>query len=245
MVGTSGWSYDHWKGCFYPDGLAKARWFEFFAGEFPTVELNATYYRLFPERTFASWEAKAPPGFVYAVKMWKRVTHDRRLREVEEPIADVLARAACLGDHLGPVLIQLPPSLRRDDALLDAFLELLVRVGDRSTGGLRATIEFRHESWFHEATCKRLWDAGVALCLFDSPRLDCPWTATADFVYVRFHGRPDLFASLYTHSMLQPWARWLGQQRDEGLDVYAYFNNDAHGHAITNARQLAEMLAAD
>jgi len=242
LVGTSGWSYDHWKGVFYPQRLAKARWFAFLAERFPTVEVNATYYRLFPERTFQSWAAKAPRGFVYAVKMWKRVTHERRLRDVEEPTAEALTHAALLGDHLGPILVQLPPGLRRDDGLLAGFLELLDRLGERADTRFCATVEFRHASWFDDAVYELLRRAGVALCLFDSPRLTCPRVVTAGFVYVRFHGRPKLFASLYPESALRSWARWLGEQRDAGRDVFVYFNNDVEGHAITNAGQLTEML---
>lgn len=242
-VGTSGWSYDGWKGVFYPKNLPKKDHFGYFSEHFRTVELNATFYRLFPEKTFAHWAQKAPKGFIYACKMWRWVTHRKRLREVEGDLNSFFDRCLLLGEHLGPVLVQLPPGQHRDDQRLGEFLETLTHVRKRTKKHIRVAVEFRHASWDDPAVYEKLREAGVALCLVDMPKLSFPQEVTDDFTYVRFHGRDKLYQSLYTKEQLAQWAKWLQKQLRAGVDVYCYFNNDYDARAVKNARQLREMLA--
>jgi uncharacterized protein YecE (DUF72 family) len=241
-VGTSGWSYEHWQGVFYPEGLPKKERFAYFAAQIPTVELNATFYHLFPEKTFQGWAEKAPPGFLYAVKMWRRITHYKRLQNVEEDLRLFLHRITLLEDHLGPVLIQLPPGLHRDDSRLSRFLEVFREAQEILEKTFRAAVEFRHKSWFAEEVYTLLDAAGIAFCLGDMPKLEFPRRVTGDFTYLRFHGKPYLYRSLYSEETLSEWSVWLGMQLKAGFDAFVYFNNDFEAHAVHNARQLKHLL---
>lgn len=241
-VGTSGWSYDDWAGRFYPADIRKKDWFGYFAAHFSTVELNATYYRLFPAKTFGGWKDKAPKNFTYAVKMWGLVTHRKRLKDVTEQTQTVLERAAMLGRHLGPVLIQLPPGLHREDQRLADYIEVLKETRQKVGRRFRFTIEFRHESWMDDAVFAMLKKSNIALCLPDGPRMDCPKIVTSYFTYVRFHGREGKYQTIYSQKMLAEWADWMKKQIENGIDVCAYFNNDFHAHAVQNARQLIDLV---
>jgi uncharacterized protein YecE (DUF72 family) len=244
FIGTSGWSYEHWQDIFYPKDLPKKDRFNYFAGQIPTVELNATFYHLFPEKTFQGWAGKAPEGFLYAVKMWRRITHYKRLKQIDEDLLTFLARVMLLADHLGPVLIQLPPGLHRDDDLLNGFLKTMLEVQTALIKEFRTAVEFRHGSWFAQDVYHILERAGAALCLADMPKLEFPREVTSDFVYMRFHGRPHLYWSLYSEETLADWCDWLSLHLSSGRDVFVYFNNDFDAHAIQNARQLQHMLAS-
>jgi len=138
IIGTSGWMYDHWLGDFYPPELPKAMWFSYYSEHFSTVELNSSFYHLPSEKTFGTWRDKSPEGFVYALKVSRYITHLKKLRDVEEPLATFTARARILGDKVGPLLYQLPPGLKRNYAVLEAFLKLLPR-------DLRHVFEFRND----------------------------------------------------------------------------------------------------
>ena len=240
-VGTSGWSYDDWVVRFYPEDVRKKDWFEYFVKHFSTVELNATYYRLFPAKTFQLWHDKAPKNFTYAVKMWRMVTHLKRLRDADDATQTVLERAALLGRNLGPILVQLPPSLRRDDELLDEYLLVLRHIRQAIGMRMKFAFEFRHASWMDDAVYAILKRHRAALCLPDGPQPEWPRVVTSNFTYVRFHGRPNT-DSMYTEPMLAEWAQWMKPKLSSGIDVYAYFNDDYKAHAVVNARQLRELL---
>jgi uncharacterized protein YecE (DUF72 family) len=242
VVGTSGYVYDHWDGLFYPPEVAKVRWFEYYASQFDTVELNATFYRLFPETTFTKWHNEAPAGFIYAVKLWRWITHRKRLKGITSDLETFLERAVLLKQHLGPVLIQLPPSMKRDDERLEAFLALCGETQNKLKEDFRFAVEFRHASWFESGVYELLRRHRTALVLPDMPALHGTRECTADFIYVRFHGRPGLYGSLYSHQMLTNWAQWLREHLKRGVDVYAYFNNDDHAHAPRNAQTLRKYL---
>ena len=247
-VGTSGWIYKHWRGAFYPPGLPQRRWLEFYAEHFHTVEVNFSFYRL-PERsTFESWRRRAPPGFTYAVKGSRFITHLKQLHEPEEHVAPFFERVAGLGHAAGPILWQLPPRLRRDDARLDRFLAAL-------PAGLQNAIEFRHESWLAEPVFELLAVHGVALCIPDHPRLPQALRLTTDWTYLRFHygggaardgrdGNPDQTTDGdYRPEELARWAERISRFESEGVAVWAYFNNDWHGYAIRDALTLRGLLA--
>ncbi len=233
-IGTSGWHYEHWKGRFYPEGLEKAKWLEFYATHFATVELNNSFYRLPSEAAFSTWRDSSPDGFLFAVKVSRFITHIKRLKNCEEPLDTFIKRAKVLDGKLGPLLYQLPPNMHRNDEVLRGFFRLLPQ-------GLRHVIEFRHESWLTEGVFEILRQYSVGLCVFDMPYLSCPLKATADFAYIRFHGSSSLYSSDYSNEELYEWARRI--KGLEGLkEIYIYFNNDVEAFAIKNAVTLREYL---
>ncbi|MFI5891336.1 DUF72 domain-containing protein [Actinoplanes sp. NPDC051513] len=231
MVGTSGWQYRDWKGRLYPEKLAQRLWLEHYAKRFRTVEVNNAFYRL-PERTtFEQWRERTPDDFVVAVKMSRYLTHVKRLREPEEPVRRFLERAAGLGDKLGPVLIQLPPTLKGDSALLD---ETLAQFSAKT----KVVVEPRHQSWFTDETRAVLEKHRAALCWADRKgRPTGPLWKTTDWAYIRLHeGRAEPWPR-YGRAAL---ARWL-ERGNECSETYVYFNNDPGGAAVTDAAALIAM----
>jgi uncharacterized protein YecE (DUF72 family) len=234
-VGTSGWVYRDWRGAFYPRELAQARWFGFYAERFDTVEVNNSFYRLPSDDAFDAWKEAAPAGFVYALKASRYLTHMKKLREPEEPIARFFSGARRLGRHLGPVLYQLPPNWPRDVERLRAFLAAL-------PAGVAHVMEFRDPSWFHDDVRAALAEARVGFCVHDMPGAACPKWVTGATVYVRFHGPGEArYAGRYGRRRLGPHAAWIREQAP-GRAVYAYFNNDIGGAAVHDALTLRELL---
>jgi uncharacterized protein YecE (DUF72 family) len=233
-IGTSGYQYDHWKGLFYPPTLPKRDWFGYYAREFDTVEINNTFYRLPDARTFEAWAAEAPVGFLHALKFSRYGTHVKRLREPEEPIRRFLERAETLGALLGPILVQLPPHWRVNPARLAGFLEAAPRKQ-------RWAVEFRDPSWLTKEILALLETHNAALCIHDMIP-DHPRRITADWVYLRFHGQH--YGGTYSHQYLSAQARRMAGYRAQGLDVFAYFNNDVGAHAVRNAADLRRYLTS-
>ena len=236
-VGCSGWVYKHWRGLLYPEGLPQRRWFERYAEDFDTVEINASFYRLPLETTFDGWRNNAPPGFCYALKANRFLTHLKKLRDVEEPLFRFLGLARRLGPTLGPILYQLPPSLHRDLPRLDAFLGLLPRE-------LEHAFEFRHASWYDEAVLACLERHCAAFVTHDLKGLATPRWASGRAAYVRFHGATGKYRGRYSDEHMDDWARWIAEQRAMGRSAWAYFNNDIGGDAISDAKTLKERIAA-
>lgn len=236
-IGTSGWVYSHWRGLFYPEKLTQAKWLEFYSQYFTTVELNNSFYHLPSEKAFVAWRQRTAPGFVYAVKASRLITHYRKLRNVETALETFSSRARLLGDKLGPLLYQLPPNMTRNESLLEAFIRLL-------PPELNHVFEFRHESWFDQRVLALLRKHNMGFCIYDMPGVTTPMVATADFVYVRFHGSCHLYGGSYSDAQLDDWARRIAQLGQGLTSVYIYFNNDAEAAAVANARTLAEYLRA-
>ncbi|MBI4499109.1 MAG: DUF72 domain-containing protein [Chloroflexi bacterium] len=236
-VGTSGWVYQHWRGRFYPADLPQGRWLEFYARHFATVEVNAPFYRLPSAAAVVAWRERVPPGFRYAVKASRLITHLKRLKDCADPLAVFLDRARLLGPKLGPVLYQLPSDLPQDTALLAEFLDLLPH-------DLQHTIEFRHASWFAEAVYDLLRAHNVALCIHDWQGMACPLAVTATFAYFRFHGPTGYYTGQYGEDALRGWAQRIREAVAGLEDVYAYFNNDAQAWAVEDARTLRRLLGA-
>jgi uncharacterized protein YecE (DUF72 family) len=234
-IGCSGWEYTHWKGDFYPADLPKGRWFQHYARTFDTVEINNSFYRLPAPETMDRWRLQAPPGFVYAVKASRYLTHMRKLKEPADPLGLLFDRARALGPHLGPVLYQLPPRWRPDHVRLEAFLAAL-------PPDVPQAIEFREAAWYSDRTLELLSRWNVALCLHDMTGSASPRAVVGPFVYVRFHGASAKYGGSYSAAQLDDWAGWLDAHRARGLRVYAYFNNDVGGHAPRNAVTLREAL---
>ena len=235
-IGCSGWQYRHWRGDFYPAELPQSRWLDYYAERFDTVEINNTFYRLPDASTFAAWRARAPRGFVYAVKASRYLTHMKKLKEPAEPIRRFFTRARRLERTLGPVLYQLPPRWPVNLERLETFLRTLPR-------GRRHTIEFRDPTWYTGAVFALLARHNVALCLHDMAGSATGRFAIGPFVYVRFHG-VHKYAGRYDDATLDAWAEWLAARVREKLPVYAYFNNDTGGHAPRDAVRLRAALAA-
>lgn len=240
-IGTSGFVYDHWARNFYPEDLPRKDWFAHYAARFDTVEINNTFYRMPSSDVVARWKAQAPPGFLYGFKANRYITHNKKLLpggRYGEPVRDLLDALAGVGEHLGPILFQLPPQMRRDDARLRAFL---ARLPQRE--GVRYAFEFRESSWYADEVYDMLGEHGVAFCLHDW--LDAPTpkdVVTAQLVYVRFHGVHAPYAGLYGPRRLTPWLARVRRWRDAGHDVLVYFNNDQRAYATRDARWLAEKL---
>ncbi|WP_458242884.1 DUF72 domain-containing protein [Streptomyces sp. MAI_2237] len=238
LVGTSGWQYKDWRGVLYPAGCPTRLWLEEYAGHFATVELNNAFYRLPTRENFAAWRERVPPDFVVAVKASRFLTHIKRLRDPEEPVERLMTHAAGLGDRLGPVLVQLPPTLKADAGLLDACLGCF-------PPGTRVAVEPRHESWWTPQVRKVLQARGAALCWADVlSRPATPLWRTADWGYVRFHqGRARAWPH-YGRRALETWVDRIAGTWSADDDVYAYFNNDPTGAAVRDAATFARAARA-
>jgi uncharacterized protein YecE (DUF72 family) len=235
-IGTSGWIYSHWRGVFYPPDLPQSAWYDHYARLFDTVEINYSFYRLPSGEAFDRWQEQAPPGFIYAVKANRYLTHVKRLKDAAEPLQRFLSRARRLGDKLGPILWQLPPNWQADPARLEAFASLL-------PADLTYAFEFRDPRWFVQPVRELLERYGLGFCISDMPGLHCPTWVTGGVVYLRLHGWCVVYEGRYGRERLQPWAEHIRGWLAEGHTVHAYFNNDAFGYAIEDAQVLQSLLA--
>jgi uncharacterized protein YecE (DUF72 family) len=231
-VGTSGWHYAHWKGPFYPEGMPPAQFLPYYAAHLRSAEVNNSFYRLPEARTFAAWRDAVPEGFVFAVKGSRYITHIKKLKDPQEPLARLYGRVEALGGKLGPILFQLPPRWRFDAGRLEGFLGAL-------SGAHRHAFEFRDPSWFDPRAFGALARHGAAFCIYDLAGLTSPPVVTAGFVYVRLHGPGAAYQGRYTPEALRACADALAAWRREGRDAYCYFDNDEAGHAVHNAMELA------
>ncbi len=232
-IGTSGWTYDHWKGIFYPEDQPKAKWLEYYTRKFDTVELNSSFYRLPKETTFKNWFTRTPEGFLWSLKVSRYITHIKRLSDVNEALQRFYDRAALLGSKLGPLLFQLPPSMVYDTRLVQTLLAQLDPC-------YRHVIEVRHPSWLNREFFRQIQDNNTAFCISDTAgRYPYGEEITADFVYIRLHGSKKLYASEYTMEELEEWAKKIVAW---GRETFVYFDNDFEGYAVRNARQLKHLL---
>jgi len=234
LVGTSGWQYDDWRGVLYPEGLPKRAWLTHLATRFPTVEVNSSFYRLPSAGTFGRWRAETPEGFVVAVKASRFITHVRRLRDCREPVELLWSRARELGNRLGPVLFQLPPSFIVD---LDRLRELLSVLPH----GLRGAFEFRDPSWGIAPVFRLLDAAGAAFVQADRVGPSTPNVVTGGWSYVRLHQGSETEPG-YSRAALERWADRIAAL--DAFEVFVYFNNDTGGAAVRDAITLTELLAA-
>ncbi len=236
-VGTSGWSYDHWIGPFYPKGTAASAFLPFYARRFASVEINSTFYGLPKSATLQSWLAQTPSGFLFACKASRYITHMKKLKDPEAGLASFLAAIEPLGPKLGPILFQLPPRWRLNAARLEEFLQAL-------SPQQRYAFEFRDASWFADETCALLERYGAAFCCYDLAGWQSPREVTSDYCYVRLHGPADAYAGCYDDAALADWSQQLLTWSNAGHDCYCYFDNDEKGYAARNARRLLEFLHA-
>jgi uncharacterized protein YecE (DUF72 family) len=234
-IGTSGWAYKSWDKAFYPESVPKQRQFEFYATQFPTVEINATFYRLPTLNTVRNWRDRAPEGFIFAVKGSRFITHMKKLANLDGAVRKYFDRIKPLQKRVGVVLWQLPPHLKKDPPRLDRFLRKVPR-------SYRHAVEFRHVSWIDPEIFELLRRHKAAHVSLSSLAMPMDLTVTTDLVYIRFHGLRGGAAHDYTEPELEPWAAHIRQQAARGRTVYAYFNNDANVRAPVNGQMLIEMV---
>jgi uncharacterized protein YecE (DUF72 family) len=265
-IGISGWRYAPWRGVFYPKGLPQRLELSYAAERMTGIEINGTFYSLQRPSSFVAWRAATPDGFVFTVKGGRFITHLKRLKDIDRPLANFFASGVlALGDGLGPILWQLPPNLAFDPTVLRDFFARLPRStaaaaalaaahdervpNDRAVTEtdfdrpLRHALEVRHASFAAAELGDVLRDNDIALVVADTagkwPALD---EVTSDFVYVRLHGSRELYASGYTDTELDRWAERLEARLRDGLDVYAFFDNDIKARAPFDAMGLIERL---
>ena len=237
LLGTSGWTYDSWAGTFYPGDVPRRRWLEYYAEHLPTVELNASHYRWPRDTAFTGWHDRLPAGHEMAVKAPRALTHARRLSSPERWSEIIERGLRLLGDRAGPLLLQLPPAMERDDARLDHALATL-------PSWIRLAVEFRHPSWLDDQVFGILERHRAAYVVMSGAKLPCVLRATSELVYVRWHGpSPEhLYAGSYSEDDLRWWAERLLEWEAAGHRVYGYFNNDQFGYAVANAIRLSTLV---
>ncbi len=240
-IGTSGWFYRHWYGKIYPSKLSTREWLSYYATHFDTVEVNSTFYRLPSRNVVLDWYRNTPAEFVFALKISRFVSHIKRLKSVHREWKQFLMLREWLKEKVGPLLLQLPPSFEFSGENFERLKNFLRRC---RKSNLRVAVEFRHSSWDKEKVFQLLTNYNTALCIAHGPKGKIPIfeTLTADFVYLRFHGSPRLYASSYSLKQLQQWAAKIRQWRDQGREIFVYFNNDFEGYAFQNAKTLKELV---
>jgi uncharacterized protein YecE (DUF72 family) len=229
-VGTSGYNYPEWKGRFYPEKIASRAMLAYYAGAFDTVEINYTFYRMPTPALVEGWASQVPDHFTFTLKAPKRITHDRRLQDVADPLRAFCAAASVLGPRLGCVLVQLGPTFKCDVPRLQAFI-------DELPPGLRAAFEFRHQSWWNDEVYDALRARNLALCLADSPERHTPLVSTADYGYLRLRDEG------YTEADLARWADWVLQQQGAWRETFVYFKHEDEGKGPEFAALFTSRLA--
>jgi uncharacterized protein YecE (DUF72 family) len=238
-IGTSGFHYKHWVGPFYPPKTPASKMLDFYVQHFDTVELNNSFYRLPTAEAFDAWREATPANFIFAVKASRFITHNKKLKDPEHALDNLLPRAAHLGPKLGPILFQLPPHWRVNPERLESLLEILPRA-------LRYTFEFRELSWITPAIISILKKFNAAFCIYELAGYHSPLDITADFAYVRLHGPSrGKYQGSYSKERLNFWARQIETWAKSLKAIYIYFDNDQHGYAAANALTLKSMLSQD
>lgn len=235
-IGASGWHYGHWVGPFYPPSLKPKDFLSFYGQKFHSVEINNSFYKLPEQAALEAWKETTPPGFIFAAKASRYITHMKKLQDPEQSTARFLERIQVLGDKLGPILFQLPPRWSCNLPRLQSFLAALPRT-------CRYAFEFRDSSWINARTCQALAERGAAFCIFEIAGYLSPREVTADFVYIRLHGPGGAYQGSYDTRTLAGWARTIGAWAAQGKEVFCYFDNDEAGFAPQNALELQEMLS--
>jgi uncharacterized protein YecE (DUF72 family) len=234
-IGTSGWSYPHWQGAFYPEKLAERERLGFYARHFDSVEINNSFYRLPSPDTLARWRDSVPPGFRFALKASRYVTHMKKLQDPDKSLAGLFERAAVLEDKLGPILFQMPPRWHCNAQRLASFLAALPT-------GFRYAFEFRDRSWINDRTYALLASHGVAFCIYELDGFLSPRQVTTDFCYIRLHGPAGPYQGSYATQTLAGWAGACASWSRQGHDVFCFFDNDQKANAAIDAERLRRML---
>ena len=237
-IGTSGWSYKHWKGSFYPPELKETAWLDYYSRTFTIAEINTSFYQLPKHQTVLNWMEKAPDNFLFCPKLSRYITHMKKLKEVEEPMQRFFDVFAPMQNQLGPVLVQLPPQLKWDYDRAESFYTLLQKEYKR----FAFVLEVRHDSWLQSDSLTQLAKHQVGIVISQSGG-HFPYTemVTATNVYLRFHGPRELYASGYSEEELAYYAQKIKAWVQEGHTIWAFFNNDIHGFAFADAQRLQQL----
>ena len=243
-IGTSGWVYGHWEGIFYPNDLPSKDKLKYYSQYFKTAEVNYSFYHLPRPATYQKWYSQTPADFIFAVKASKFITHIKRLKGVKTAWRTFLENALNLKEKLGPILFQFPPSFRVTEDNVRRLENFLKDIRNKIAMAelLRIAMEFREKTWCNQKIYNLLKRYNVAWVIADSPRYPRADEVTADFIYIRMHGSQTMFSSKYTKKELSLLAEKIKKWQKQGIDIYCYFNNDLHGYAIENARELLEFL---
>lgn len=235
-IGTSGYSYKHWVGRYYPAGIKSGDMLRHYLRDFDTVELNNTFYQLPEESTFDSWRQSTPHDFLFAVKGSRFITHMIKLKDPQRGLINFMPRAERLRWKLGPVLWQLPPGWKVNADRLEEFLSIL-------PPGHRYTFEFRHETWMTDAVLEVLRRYNAAFCIYELAGYHSPIELTADWTYIRLHGPTHFkYQGSYSDEQLAEWAERIRAWSRKLKAIYVYFDNDDSAYAVDNALTLKKML---
>ncbi|NIM59497.1 MAG: DUF72 domain-containing protein [Candidatus Aminicenantes bacterium] len=232
-LGTSGWSYNDWRGRFYPEEISQKEWLPFYSQHFSTVEINMTFYRYPKPETLKGWLDKVPEDFKFTLKANRQITHRKRIKGVKNEVRYFYVLADSLGHKLGCILFQLPPFLTMDLVLLEEFLSTL-------SPKYKNVIEFRHESWYEDEVYKLLKSYNVIFCTVSSAKVPKDVVETAESAYFRFHGLTGGYKYSYSEKELKKWAETI--RKTKVMESFVYFNNDYHAYAVENCRALREFL---
>ena len=233
-IGTSGWCYNNWVGNFYPRDLNKNKWLKYYSKYFNTVEINSSFYHLTRKETFDNWALQTPDNFVFVVKASRYITHIKKLVDCSEPFKKLLDSALGLGNKLGLFLFQLPPNLKKNIIKLEDFFKIILK-------NYRYVFEFRNESWFCDEVYNLLNEFGAGIVISSSPSFPYHEIITGNLCYIRMHGSEQLYSSSYSEKELQKLSALIRKNLKKNINTYVYFNNDAFGYAIENARKLVEL----
>lgn len=233
-IGTSGFSYPHWKENFYPEKLNQKKWLNYYSQVFSTVELNTTFYHLPLASTIENWHAQVPEHFLFTIKASRYITHQKRLHDCKESLRIFYERIHGLKSKIGPILFQLPPSFKMDKERLIGFIKLLKK-------SKQHVFEFRHESWYVDEIYDLLKKNKIALCITDLNGKQSPEEITTDFTYIRLHGPRKAYQGSYGPQLLKVWKDKI-EHWSKKVSVFCYFDNDEKAYAISDAKLLKEKL---
>ncbi len=234
-IGCSGWFYWHWKGKFYPKDIPQNKWFKHYTEYFNTVELNSSFYRFPKLSTAKTWYRQAPKDFIYTLKVNRFITHIKKFKNTKKLIKDFYKLGNVLNQKMGCFLFQLPPSLKYNK---DKLNEIIGQLDPKR----KNVIEFRHESWFNKEVYDKFKENKIIFCIVSSPEMPEDFIKTADDIYIRFHGKEDLYGSKYTNKELKSWAKKI--KKCKARNTWAYFNNDDNANAVGNSLELKKVLKA-
>lgn len=235
-IGTSGWDYPGWRSLFYPDDLPKEDWLAYYTQHFRTLEINHSFYQLPKKDTLVQWRSHVPDGFQFAIKASRYITHNKNLKDSEEPVANFMDRVMALEDALGPILFQLPPNWHCNPERLKQFLKILPE-------GFEYSFEFRDRTWHCPEIYDLLTQHGAAFCIFDLRQQPSEPIITADHIYIRLHGpNTEPYTGHYPPEALACWVDTFAIWSQQGKRIYCYFNNDKDGCAPQDALALQEQV---
>lgn len=237
-IGTSGWSYPHWKENFYPKDVKSDSWLEYYGGVFPTVEINSTFYRTPYASTIQHWSEVVPDNFIFSVKANRYITHQKRLHDCGERMEFFHKTIEGFGEKLGPILFQLPPSFKNNQERLEEFIQLLKK-------DHLYVFEFRHPTWYVQEIYDLLAKHDIALCITDLNKVLSPEIVTAHFTYIRLHGPKEAYQGTYGPAQLKAWKKRIQKWMSEKTSVYCYFDNDEKGYAVEDAQTLTDFMTKE